>query len=362
MEKNMAENIVINKIPSPTWSWLKMNKSSVELGSDFLNALPSSEKIPEGAEKTNVSKFFEYPLCTKLTSAAGKEFASFADSLEGIEPAFYELSGKIAEPIVFNFNVPGGERLLNKTFFHVNDDCECTVIFLFSADEAASGFFVSTTSFILEKNAKLHVVKAQILGKEHSYIDDTRFACGENASAEFSQVELGAGLAYSAVSSELLEYKSNFKLNLGYYCENTNLLDINHVVNQYGKKTDCVMRVKGTLSGQAKKTYRGTIDFKCGCAGSTGDEQEETLLLSPEVVNNSIPVILCDEEDVSGEHGASIGRVSDEVLFYMKSRGVSKKEAENLLARAKVQSVASLICDQDVLESVEKRMDEVFGR
>ena len=107
--------------------------------------------------------------------------------------------------------------------------------------------------------------------------------------------------------------------------------------------------------------YRGTIDFKQGCAGSVGEEQEETLILGPYVVNNSIPVILCDEEDVSGEHGASIGRLGDDVLFYMQSRGIGKAEAEKVLARAKVQAVVSKINDEKVAERTENFMNEIFG-
>ena len=137
--------------------------------------------------------------------------------------------------------------------------------------------------------------------------------------------------------------------------------DMNYVVNHYGKKSECKMSVKGTLKDSSQKTYRGTIDFKNGCSGAIGDEQEDTLLLSPTVVNKSLPVILCDEEDVSGEHGATIGRLSEEVLFYMKSRGIAKNVAENIIARAKIQSVVSLIPDEQTVELIQKYMDGVFG-
>ena len=136
---------------------------------------------------------------------------------------------------------------------------------------------------------------------------------------------------------------------------------MNYVVLQYGKKSDCQMFVNGTLRGNGKKTYRGTIDFKNGCSGSTGNEQEETLLLSQQAVNNSIPVILCDEEDVSGEHGATIGRLGDDVLFYMQSRGIPKESAENIIARAKVQALLGKITDDVTVSAVSDFMNGLFG-
>ena len=64
-----------------------------------------------------------------------------------------------------------------------------------------------------------------------------------------------------------------------------------------------------------KKTFRGTIDFRCGSSGSVGDEQEDVLLLGENIVNKTIPLILCEEEDVDGRHGATIGRLPEDMLF-----------------------------------------------
>ena len=121
------------------------------------------------------------------------------------------------------------------------------------------------------------------------------------------------------------------------------------------------MNVFGTMKDESKKTYRGTIDFKNGCSGSTGNEQEETLLLSPLVTNNSIPVILCDEENVSGEHGCTIGRLSEDMLFYMESRGIDRETSENIMARAKVQRVVNKINDEKTVDQIESFMDYLFG-
>ena len=99
-------------------------------------------------------------------------------------------------------------------------------------------------------------------------------------------------------------------------------------------------------------------DFKNGCAGSKGNEMEEVLLLSPKAVNKSIPVILCDEEDVEGEHGSTIGRLSKEVLFYMQSRGISEAEAEKIMSRAKIQAAAALIPGEEIKEKINAYLDK----
>ena len=125
-----------------------------------------------------------------------------------------------------------------------------------------------------------------------------------------------------------------------------------YTVLHKGEQTNTKMIAKGVVSDSAKKTYRGTINFKNGCHGAIGDEQEETLLLSPTVINKSIPIILCDEENVSGTHGATLGKLGADELFYFKSRGISEHQAEKIMSVAKIQSVASLIPNQNIQEKI----------
>ena len=101
---------------------------------------------------------------------------------------------------------------------------------------------------------------------------------------------------------------------------------------------------------------RGTIDFRTGCSGSVGNETEDVLLLSEEVRNQSVPVILCSEEDVVGNHGASIGRPDEDMLFYMETRGVDEETACEMLARAKIDSVIGRIPDESVREKIRAKV------
>ena len=200
-----------------------------------------------------------------------------------------------------------------------------------------------------------------MLGAGFVQVDDTASYAAENSEIELTHVELGASKVYVGAGCNLKEYKGSFKSDLGYYLRDDQFLDMNFLVNHFGKKTLCKMKVAGSLNDNSKKTYRGTIDFKTGSSGSAGDEQEETLLLSPDVVNNSMPIILCTEEDISGEHGATIGRLSDEILFYMESRGISRENAEKIIARAKVQAVSSTINDEETVEKINSEMNAIFG-
>ena len=69
-------------------------------------------------------------------------------------------------------------------------------------------------------------------------------------------------------------------------------------------------------------------------------------------------MILCGEDNVEGSHGATLGRLGADELFYMESRGISENEAKTMMAKARVLSAASLIPDENLRKKIENYVDE----
>ena len=92
--------------------------------------------------------------------------------------------------------------------------------------------------------------------------------------------------------------------------------------------------------------------FQRGCAGAKGAEHENVLLLGDDMINQSVPLILCKEEDVEGEHGASIGRLDEKVLFYLGSRGISEEAAQQIIAQSRIDTICGMIPDEDIQKAI----------
>ena len=126
--------------------------------------------------------------------------------------------------------------------------------------------------------------------------------------------------------------------------------------------TECEIDTSGALKDAAKKVFRGTIDFKTGSSNSVGNEKETVLMLGDDVVNKTVPLILCAEENVVGNHGATIGELDDETLFYFESRGISRAQAENILARASIERFARTVDDEvlraQILQTLEEELND----
>lgn len=374
----MEKKINVNTIPSLTWNWLKMNKDSVELEDSFEKYEPQVQTVPEGFSiDSTKNRIIDFPLFgtgvanranLKMIDSRVEEtpktqtfsFDSYANHplqkvFESVlnDEQFIQIEGTPSAPLILNFD--SQKNTVSSQIIHALPNSKATIIFVYEGNAESQ---IIRTKIYAEENANINIVKVQLLENKAVQLDDTSYVADDNAKVQFIQLELGGAHVDSGLHVNLNGYKSSFKSNVAYICKENQYLDMNHIVYHFGKKSECNMQVDGTVKDNAAKTYRGTIDFKNGCAGSKGNEMEETLLLSPTAVNKSLPVILCDEEDVEGEHGSTIGRISQDILFYMQTRGISKKEAEELMTRAKVQAVADLIPCEDIKEKILNFIDE----
>ena len=107
----------------------------------------------------------------------------------------------------------------------------------------------------------------------------------------------------------------------------------------------------------AKKHFKGTIDFKKGCKKAKGNENENCMLLSTDAKSLALPMLLCSEEDVDGNHSTSTGKFGEKELFYIMSRGFELKEAQKLMVRAKFNQILEQIDNQELREEILQEID-----
>ena len=266
---------------------------------------------------------------------------------------------KVDKPVKITYRA-GEENSLNSHIIYVSEGSELTLIEVFESDNKDNLLGLQTRVYVCE-NASIKLVRVNLLSESTDHFDDLGFHLENDAKAELVQLELGGKRSYVGVRTELVGRKSEYRSATGYLCKGDSLLDMNFVTNEWGKKVSSNMDASGVLLDNSTKVYRGTIDFKEGAKGASGFEKEDTLLFSPNIINKSVPLILCHEEDVEGDHGATIGRIDEKLLFYIKSRGIDEKAAKQLMTEAYINAVTEQIGDDETEGKVIKYVSEVFN-
>ena len=187
-----------------------------------------------------------------------------------------------------------------------------------------------------------------------------KISVGKSGRVEFVSADAGHGNFSADVEIDLRGDDSIADLEAVYFGDGERKLDFNYVIRQRGKRTQATLNVRGALNERCDKTFRGTLDFQRGAKGSVGRELEEVIILSPGTRNRSVPLMLAAEDEVDGHHAVSIGRLDEEKIFYLMSRGLDKADAARLIVEAAFNPVVEKIPDEnlraEILDNLHRRL------
>lgn len=343
----------INRLPSPTWNWLRMNRAAVE-GVETINTGRNTRAVPAAVHYAE----------EKVSPLAGTETAlgSDMDALIRESGVPYQVfrtdeASAVEEPVRLSFVYEDGASDANAVDLVCEAGSSMTVLMDLRAEASAGGTAALQTKYVVEDGASLTIVQTVIGGSSFRLLNDIGGICREGSRCRVIQLLLSGHETYMGCYTALKGDSSDFKADIGYLGRNDEKIDMNYIANHNGKKSTCSMKASGVLRDRAQKLFRGTIDLRRGAAESEGVEKEDVFLMDEGVVNRTVPVILCTEEDVFGSHGATIGRLDDDTVFYMGSRGLSKEEVYEMMARARLETVVAMIPDRSARKAAADWLD-----
>jgi len=207
------------------------------------------------------------------------------------------------------------------------------------------------------KNSKINIVIVNLLTIFSNNFLDVQNEIYDDSNLDFTIIDLGGKNSISNYYSDIIGNNAKNNLNTIYLGEDNQIFDLNYIAHLKGEKSSINMEIQGALKDNANKHFKGTIDFKKGAKKSIGNENENCLLLSDKAKSLALPILLCSEEDVIGNHATSSGKASNKDLFYLESRGFTEKEAMKLLVKAKFNKILSNIKSQELIETIDEAID-----
>lgn len=203
------------------------------------------------------------------------------------------------------------------------------------------------------ENSQYKVTSVVLAPDDGEWAGVMKIRVDAGGSVQVNVIYLGGRKNLSSIEIELVGDDSSAEINALYFAADQEKYDLNFIIRQLGKRTAGSMNVYGALGGNADKIFRGTLDFVKGCSGSVGNEKEEIILLSEGVRNRTVPLMLSSEDDVDGHHAASIGRMDEDRLFYLMSRGLDEEEAKHLVLEATFAPVVNLIDNEELKSEIQ---------
>ena len=338
---------------------LRLNESPVRTTENYgINDIELDVNIPEVLEEYNDAKFDSKYIKRVDDFFIASNIGLDIDSNYALEITIPE-NEIVKDEIRLKFIL--SEDLIDAITINSKSGSKANIVIEYVEDKENNKdiFHLMKQSVIAEENSEINIQVINFASKDTESFLEIETEVKENALVNHTIVDFGGKKKISNYKGILTGNLAENNINTIYLGKDNDILDINYCIEEYGLKTKSNIEVQGALKDKAKKNFKGTIDFKEGCQKSVGLENENCILLSKESRSKSLPMLLCHEEDVEGAHGVSSGKVDEEKVFYLMTRGITRKDAEKLIIKANFNKIIELIKDEDIKEYILKEIDNL---
>ena len=235
-------------------------------------------------------------------------------------------------------------------------------------DEIVSPDFESTTfvntavELFSRGGAQVQYVSLQRMGKGGFYLASQRTLAERDSTLDTLNVALGGSVGRVDLNARLLGPGANSDMLGLYFGDDDQHFDFNTSQDHVAPDARSDLLYKGALDGSARGVFRGIIRVHEGAQRTDAYQTNRNLILSDAAVATSLPNLEIGADDVRCSHGATVGQLDAEALFYLMSRGLDREQAERLVVLGFLGEVLNRLPLGGVTEKVTKAIKAKLGR
>jgi Fe-S cluster assembly protein SufD len=244
----------------------------------------------------------------------------------------------VDEPIhVLFINAPGADRAIAATrlLVAVGEHAQVRLVESYAGLSGTGvGFTNAVTDFIVSPSAILNHCKVQRETDTAFHVAASFVQLGRGSTFSSQSFTLGGKLVRNDIFATLDGEGAECTLNGLYLAGGDSLVD-NHTSIDHAKAHCPSHEVyKGILSGRAKAVFNGKIVVREDAQKTDAKQTNKALLLSDDATINTKPQLEIFADDVKCTHGAAIGQLDEDALFYLRARGIAERDARAILIHA----------------------------
>lgn len=247
----------------------------------------------------------------------------------------------------------GGTASFSRTLIVAEESSQVSYVDeLLSEDVSEQALTSSAVEVIAGNNALVQYVSLQRLGKGVFHQSAQRTLASRDAKLDTLNVSVGASVSRVDLNAQLLGPGASSDMLGLYFGDQNQHFDHNTSQDHVADHASSDLLYKGALDGHSRSVFRGIIRVHPGAQGTDAYQTNRNLLLSPNARADSLPNLEIEADDVRCSHGATVGQLDAESLFYLMSRGLGKAQAERLVVLGFLGEVLSRLPLGGVVEKV----------
>jgi Fe-S cluster assembly protein SufD len=226
-----------------------------------------------------------------------------------------------------------------------------------SASPELGGYSNTVVELFVEQGAKLEYVSLQNLSRETWHFASHHARVERDAELDWVSGGFGSKRGKVRIQNDLAGPGATSRVTGAYFADGEQHLDYDTFQEHIAPDTESDFAFKGALRDTATAVWRGMIRVERDAQKTNAYQECRNLMLSPTTHAVPIPGLEILANDVRCTHGATVGRVDREQLFYLMARGLPRAEAERLIVRGFFQDVLDRIELEPVREAVTSALE-----
>lgn len=229
------------------------------------------------------------------------------------------------------------------------------------AGEGGRYFTNAVEEIHLRPAARLRHTKIEAESAEAFHIAAIRVRQDRDAHYLSTSIAVGGAIGRTEIRTELRGENSDCRLNGLYLTHDSQILDHHTVIDHRAPHTTSREIYKGVLDGKSRGVFTGKVLVQKAAQKTDAAQSNPNLLLSGQAIADSRPQLEIYADDVKCAHGATVGRIDPEQLFYLRQRGIDEAQARALLVEAFADEVIAAIEPEAVREDVRALVRRTWG-
>ena len=269
----------------------------------------------------------------------------------------------IDQPIIGqHFSHEGGTSVLPHTLIVAGKNTRFDYLDEYIAEkDDEAGYRTGSTEIFLGDGSQVGYVAVQKWGRNVWHFSDQRAELQKDSSLRLFNVTLGGKFSKTRVEASLAGEGSNAELKAIYFASGQQFFDFHTLQDHRVGNTRSDLLFKGALQDVSRTVYAGLIRIEKHAARSDAYQANRNLVLSDKAKATSIPMLEIDNNDVRCTHGATVGPVDPEHLFYLRSRGIPEPTAKRMLIQGFFGDVLDRIPFEHARKLVEAELEARIG-
>ncbi|MEJ7791364.1 MAG: Fe-S cluster assembly protein SufD [Gaiellaceae bacterium] len=250
-------------------------------------------------------------------------------------------------------NDVGGGSLFWRLLVVAEPESRFTVIEEYASTSAdLSSYVNAAVEIFVEQGAKVEYVSVQNVSRATWHFGTHHARVGRDAELDWVAGGFGSKRGKTRIQNDLAGPGATSRVTGAYFADGAQHLDYDTFQEHIAPNTTSDFAFKGALRDSSSTVWRGMIRVEKNAQKTNAYQENRNLLLSMDAHADSIPGLEILANDVRCTHGATLGQVDREQLFYLMTRGLSRQEAERLIVRGFFQDVLDRIELEPVREAL----------